>query len=396
MSKLQKTQRFFPSGWNGLLLHVRATVSGVICVPGSSNAVAKARGIRRILFVLVVFALLAESVALAGQANVFVYHRFNDSRYPSTNISLQDFRNHLELLRKHDFSVLTLGDIVARLQTGANLPERCAAITVDDAFHSFFTDGWPLLKEFGYPATLFVSTDSVGGGDYLSWQELKRLADDGVEIGNHSAAHTYMLDNFKRVDWHQEVKDDLERSQAAFFRNLGYSPSLFAYPYGEYSPELIDLVKQVGFVAAFGQQSGVIATGSDLYSLPRFPMGGDYTNLDGFRSKLFMKHLPLEVVSPKSPVIIEENPPRLTFYLKESDALEGTLKCFVAGQTKCQLNILNKDISLYEVRAESPLKGRRSKYTLTASDSSGRTWFWFSQLWVAPRLGAVSDNSVAR
>nr|NIP49935.1 polysaccharide deacetylase family protein [Gammaproteobacteria bacterium]NIV70845.1 polysaccharide deacetylase family protein [Phycisphaerae bacterium]NIY20383.1 polysaccharide deacetylase family protein [Gammaproteobacteria bacterium] len=267
-------------------------------------------------------------------------------------------------MREHDFSVLTLGEIVERLQTGENLPERCAAITVDDAFRTFLTDGWPLLKEFGYPATLFVSTDSVGGGDYLSWQELKRLADEGVEIGNHSAAHAYMLDNFKRIDWRQEVKGDLERSQAAFIRNIGYSPSLFAYPYGEYSPELIDLVKQAGFIAAFGQQSGVIASGSDLYSLPRFPMGAGYTNLDGFRSKLFMKHLPVVVVTPKSPLITEENPPKLKFYLKESNASEGTLQCFVAGQAECQLNVLDKNIPVYEVRAESPLRGRRGKYTL--------------------------------
>ena len=132
-----------------------------------------------------------QQVVFAGQANVFIYHRFDDSVYPSTNISSREFQSHLEILHQQDFTVLTLGQILDKIKHGESLPERCAAITVDDAYRSFLTSGWPLLKSFGFPATLFVSTDTVGGGEHLDWQELKTLRNEGVEIGNHTASHAF-------------------------------------------------------------------------------------------------------------------------------------------------------------------------------------------------------------
>lgn len=399
MLRQQIALRFCRNGLNGPLLHVQGTVSDATC--GQKSSSRTARTTLRSPFVLILALFLVASVSLgstasANQANAFVYHRFDDSRYPSTNISMQDFRTHLELIQEKGFKVLTLGEIVRRLKSGIELPERCAAITVDDAYRTFLTNGWPLLKEYGFPATLFVSTDSVGGGDYLDWQELQRLAAEGVEIGNHSAGHAYLLDHYNQAGWVQWVKDDLERSQHAFRENLGASPSLFAYPYGEYSPELVELVKQAGFVAAFGQQSGVISAGQDLFTLPRFPMGAGFVSLDSFRSKLFIKHLPVETVDPKSPVLKSENPPRLKFYLNSEEVSKATLNCYIPGQKECRVEVVDDAAGLYKVQAEQPIKERRSKYTVTASDSRGQTWFWFSQLWVLPEVGPMTDNPVSR
>lgn len=334
--------------------------------------------------------------SFAGQANAFVYHRFNDPRYPSTNISGADFRAHLETLRARDFTVLRLGEVVERLIKGTGLPERCAVITVDDAYRSFFTDGWPLLREYGYPATLFVSTDSVGAGDFLTWEELRRLREEGVELGNHSAAHRYLLDGHEDPAWAETVRDDLARSLAAFRQNLAMVPALFAYPYGEYSRALAELVRASGFVAAFGQQSGVIAAGQDLFALPRFPVGGSYAALDGFRSKLFMKTLPVTSVSPEDTIILEDNPPELMFYLNSDDVAEATLRCFVSTQAECRVDRREGGRGWYRVVASAPLSGRRNKYTVTASDARGRTWFWYSQLWILPEHGPVADDPVAR
>jgi peptidoglycan/xylan/chitin deacetylase (PgdA/CDA1 family) len=339
------------------------------------------------------------TVVCANQATAFVYHRFNESRYPTTSITSADFRSHLELLKQLNFEVLTLGQVVARLQTNTALPDRCAVITIDDAYRSFLTEAWPLLQEYGYPVTLFVSTDTVGGEDFLTWQEIAMLQSAGVEVGNHSAGHPYMLDRFKgesQSDWERRINGDLSRSRQAFLKHLGSAPVMFAYPYGEFSPELTSLIEKVGFVAAFGQQSGVIASGQDLFQLPRFPVAGRYALLDEFRNKLFLQNLPVEVPKLQSPVINSENPPTLRFYLKPGKYVADTLRCFVPGQNECMVRAIEGETDWYEVGALNPLGGRRSKYTLTASDASGRVWYWFSQLWVLPRVGAVSDNSVPR
>ncbi len=347
--------------------------------------------------ILFAFLFLHGHSAFAGQANVFVYHRFNDSRYPTTNISLQDFRSHLDLLHQQKFTVLKLGEVVDRLQKEEGLPERCAVITVDDAYHSFLTDGWPLLKQYDYPATLFVSTDTVGGGDYLSWQELKVLQDEGVEIGNHSAGHPYLLDRTiaeSDADWSARVLADIHRAQKSFEVHLGAPSKLFAFPYGEFSPELVSLVKKAGFIAAFGQQSGVITAGQGFFSLPRFPVGGGYASLSEFRSRLFMKSLSVRILSPNSTVIKDENPPKLRFYLNQEDVTNSSLRCFVPGQSNCLIRQVKGESGVYEVEALQPIVGRRSKYTLTASDVSGKSWYWFSQLWVRPSGGKVADHPV--
>jgi peptidoglycan/xylan/chitin deacetylase (PgdA/CDA1 family) len=332
-------------------------------------------------FLLLCFA----QIASAGQANVFVYHRFGDSRFPSTNISIENFQSHLEILQKRDFTVLTLGQILDRIKSGESLPQRCAAITVDDAYRSFLTNGWPLLKSFGFPATLFVSTDMVGGKDYLGWQELKNLRDEGVELGNHSASHAYLLDRVKGGDWQAGVLGDIERSQQAFARNLGFKPRFFAYPYGEFAPELVALVRQAGFDAAFGQQSGVLTPDQDHFRLPRFPTGGVYTKSEEFKAKLLMKHLPVKVISPASTLLDAENPPKLVFSLADGPYDKRTMRCYVPGQPECRVNRVPGEDNLYEVQANSPLAGRRSKYTITASGGSEGGWYWFSQLWVLPR-----------
>ena len=323
--------------------------------------------------------------ASADQANVFIYHRFDDSRFPSTNISGHDFQAHLEILHRQDFTVLSLGQIVDRMKRGESLPQRCAAITVDDAFRSFLTSGWPLIKRYGFPATLFVSTDLVGGGDYLDWQELKALHDEGVELGNHSASHAYLLDRSKDGNGQVRVGEDIARAQRAFESNLGFTPRLFAYPYGEFSPKLVELVRQAGFDAAVGQQSGVMTPEQDLFRLPRFPMGGGYATAGEFKEKLLMKHLPVEVVAPATTVVGADNPPKLVFSLADGPYDRRALRCYIPGQAECRVTAVAGQDGRFEIMADGPLTGRRSKYTITAPGHSGGEWYWFSQLWVLPR-----------
>lgn len=320
----------------------------------------------------------------ASQANVFVYHRFGDDRYPSTNVSLEDFRTHLEILKANDFQVLSLGEVIEKLDSDIELPNRCAVITVDDAYQSFMTNGWPLLKKYGFKATLFVSTDSVGYGSYLTWPQLRQLKQEGVEIGNHSASHPYLVNFLTEEDGFIKIKKELERSQAEFEVHLGFKPSLFAYPYGEFSQEIIDVVKEVGFMAAVGQQSGVITEGQSLFSLPRFPVGGIYSEPTEFRSKVFMRHLPIEVLEPANMVLEDSSPPELVFRLENGEYDKSTLRCFISGQSECVIKQNEHKPGTYTLQAHSRLESRRSKYTITASDPDGKRWFWYSHLWVLP------------
>jgi peptidoglycan/xylan/chitin deacetylase (PgdA/CDA1 family) len=330
--------------------------------------------------------LLPTIVPAADHATVFIYHRFGDSRYPSTNTSLADFRAHLNVLKTGGYTVLPLSDIVDRLRSGATLPERCVAITVDDAFRSFLRGAMPLLREYGYPATLFVNSGEMDGPDYLSWEELQRLPKENVEIGNHSAAHDYLLDRRRGESgtaWRERVKTAIKRAQEELTARTGQTPRLFAYPYGEFSSELIEVVRELGFVAAVGQQSGPVGRGQDLFALPRFPAAGSYGSSAEFRDRLRFRPLPLKVLSPIDTLVGVVNPPVWRVQLDHSSVEPGTLRCYVPGQPPAKVTGVEPATGIYEIKAVSALPSRRSKYTLTATDRKGN-WLWFSQLWVRP------------
>jgi peptidoglycan/xylan/chitin deacetylase (PgdA/CDA1 family) len=333
--------------------------------------------------------LLAAGVCRAGEVSAFVYHRFGDARYPSTNISIQTFSDQLAWLKANDYRVLPLGDIVRRLRAGQPLPERCVVLTVDDAFRTFLTGAMPLLRHYGYPVTLFVSTDSVGGEDYLSWEDLRKLAREGVEIGSHTASHAYLVDRRKgetKKAWLSRVRGDILKAQEVLKKELGKAPALFAYPYGEYSPEIVEEVRDLGFAGAVGQQSGVIYQGSDLFLLPRFPMGGPYGTLRGFKEKAAMRALSLRVLSPESPIVnSKDNPPALVVKIDCPGADLSRLRCFVSGRAESAIKADPEVPGKFLVQATQPLTGRRSKYTLTAPALHGRSWYWFSQLWIRPK-----------
>jgi peptidoglycan/xylan/chitin deacetylase (PgdA/CDA1 family) len=279
-----------------------------------------------------------------------------------------------------------LGDIVDHLRQGHPLPPRCAAITVDDAYHSFLSGAMPLLRRYGYPATLFVNTDSVGGREFLSWDELRTLAAEGIEIGNHSASHLYLLDRAQNESvemWRERIGKDLSRAREALNRELGEQERLLAYPYGEYSAEVAELVRDLGFSGAAAQHSGVISSATDLFALPRFPMGGIYVALSQFREKLAMKALEVRVIEPSDP-LASENPPLMVVDILSRNVDLSRLRCFVPGQSECPVQADAAVTGRYHVRAQQPLSGRRSKYTLTAPGQQ-EGWFWFSQLWIYPQ-----------
>ncbi|NOQ51571.1 MAG: polysaccharide deacetylase family protein, partial [Desulfuromonadaceae bacterium] len=107
--------------------------------------------------------------AVAGQVNAFVYHRFDETKYPSTNISSAVFAEQLACLQRQNYTVLSIGEVVRRLRSGENLPAKGAVLTVDDAYSSFADVAMPIVRQYGFPISLFVNTDAVGSRGYLDW-----------------------------------------------------------------------------------------------------------------------------------------------------------------------------------------------------------------------------------
>jgi peptidoglycan/xylan/chitin deacetylase (PgdA/CDA1 family) len=262
--------------------------------------------------------------------------------------------------------------------------KKTAVITVDDGYKGFLTYALPLLKKYNLGATLFINTKTVGGGDYMTWDELKDVVNYNIEIGNHTHSHDYFL-GLPESSRYKTFKDEIELSQSTIKKNLDLEPIVFSYPYGEFDVEMKKIVKQAGFVAAAAQNSGVISAGSDVFQCPRFPISEAYASQKQFAEKASMHALEISDRSPEGFVLGEDNPPAVTLTLARGDLNLNELQCFVQGGD-CELQVLkttDENITVL-LRARRPLWARRrTLYTLTVRDKRGQ-WYWFSHLWINP------------
>ena len=181
-----------------------------------------------------------------------MYHRFNEDRYPSTNIKMDVFKQQVEIIKKFNYSFYDPKNLEENFHT--TKIEKKILITIDDAFSSFYEFAWPYLKEEKIPFILFVSTETVGKNGYMTWSQIKTLERENiVYIGNHSHSHNYLVD-LKNDDF----INDINTSSSIFKKNLGYNPIFFFFFFGEYSNFIRDtntsnitFIKNLGYKPIF-------------------------------------------------------------------------------------------------------------------------------------------------
>ena len=320
------------------------------------------------------------SHAMAGEpgASAVMYHRFGENDYPSTNIKIEQFEQHLQELKTGGYNVVALDEIIAAIRSGSDLPEKTTAITIDDAYLSVYSEAFPRLKKYGFPFTLFVATDAVDRADsgdykrYMTWAQLKEVAMHPLAtIASQSASHLHMIDSTDLVN-----RRDLERSQTRFENMLGMKPNIIAYPYGEFSSNVISIVRDMGFIAGFGQHSGAFGPGDNIYALPRFAMNEDYGDIARFKTAASAMPIVVEDMTPDDTLIAGgDNPPALGFSLLNGP--KGGLNCFSSHEGKLKTERLGE--SRIEVRMEQPMPKGRTRLNCTAPGPDGR-WYWMGRL----------------
>ena len=279
-----------------------------------------------------------------------MYHRFEENKYPSTNIKIADFKSHLEILRESNIKFINPKDFEKEIND--NKKQRKLLLTIDDGFLSFYNNAWPLLKKNKIPFILFVSTREVGAFNYMSWDQIKEISKENfVEIGNHSHTHEYLVDETDEI-----IEADIQKSINIFKEKLGKNSEFFSYPFGEYSENFKYIIKKLGFKYAFGQHSGVIDETKNLYELPRFPINEKYGELKRFTS--LTKTLPFKykkILPEEKYLINSKNPPEVKIE-------------FYEGIKNLQL------VNCYSNEAEKFI-GERGRINCSLRDPSG-FWRW--------------------
>ena len=318
----------------------------------------------------------------AKSAPVLMYHRFAEPEHPSTNIRIDQFEAHIQELKDGPYTVVPLADVVAAMTGGKPLPDRAVAITIDDAYLSVYTEAWPRLRAAGFPFTVFVATGPVEAKlpGFMTWDQIREMRQSGAAIAAHTHSHLHMADANPARN-----RKEIERSGRILRRELGAVPKIFAYPFGESSSAIVDLVREHGYTAAFGQHSGVAFHGLDRFYLPRFALNETYGGLDRFR--LVANALPLSAdgVTPGDPLLSSaNNPPAFGFTVRKQVRGLSRIACYHSQSGQASIERLGQ--GRIEVRFPAAFGVGRSRVNCTMPGPEGR-WRWLGMQFYVSRRG---------
>ncbi len=300
-----------------------------------------------------------------------MYHRFNESKYPSTNIQLDVFKEQLRIIEESGLKFIHPKDFEKSLSS--NKQERKILLTIDDGLLSFYENAWPILKKRKIPFILFVNTREVGSFNYMNWEQINELYNnDNIEIGNHSHSHEYLVNENPEI-----IKKDILKSIGIFKSKLGNNSSFFSYPFGEYSLEFKKIIKDLGFKYAFGQHSGVIDETKDLWELPRFPINEKYGEIARF--KTLVKTLPLKykAIYPEERYLLQaKNPPNVRIEFYEDVKNFKQITCFSNEGNKWRNSkIYFKKNRTLEIKISEKFIGERGRINCSLKEKNG-FWRW--------------------
>lgn len=330
-----------------------------------------------LLFVLLLWQLPASAAVM------LIYHHVAEDTPRVSSVTPAEFREHLSYLRDNNFQVIGLDVLLDQLKNGKPIADNAVVITFDDSYENNFTTAHPILQEFGYPYTIFISPGAIDDrvGPVLSWQQVKQMAADGVLVANHAMWHEHMArpeQGESEAAWLKRMQQSILQAEQRIKEETGQSHQWLAYPYGEFSDALENLVSELGFIG-IGQQSGAIGPLTKLTRIPRYPAAGQYADLKDLSQKFRTLAFPITGYLAANQVI-SSNPPVLRLELKIEDFRPEQLRCY-AGSEVLEPSWLNA--TTFEVKASKPLNRGRSRYNCTAPSISKRGYFyWYSQPWL--------------
>lgn len=220
--------------------------------------------------------------------SVLCYHRFGKAG-SRLNVTAAAFEAQMDYLARNGYTVVPMQQLAGFLEGRTALPPKTVVITIDDGYKSTFEIAWPILRKFGFPATVYLYSDFVGAGDALSWGQMKEMTTAGlIDIQPHSKTHanlTLRLPGETEARYRERIRREVDAPVAAIKDKLAVTSFSYAYPYGDVNDYVVELL------AKQKVNHGVTVTpgGNAFYAYPfmlRRSMVFGNDDLDAFRAKL--------------------------------------------------------------------------------------------------------------
>lgn len=287
---------------------------------------------------------------LSANAHVFVYHRFGDSKHPSTNTTLEELEKEFKYFKDNGYKVVKLSQIIEKVKNKEKVPDNWIALTIDDSYKSFYQNGLEIFKKYNYPFSLYVYVKATQNqyGDFMTWEEIKEASKYG-EIGLHSYNHPHLTHLNE-----EEIYKDTKKAYEIFEEKLGFKPKSYAYPYGEYDNKVQNEIKKFNFDSILNQSAGTVNETSNVYDINRIALVGE-VNL---KQKLKYKTLDVTWIEPqKFPQdgILKEVKAKVDPKIKE-------IKLYITGLGWKDIKVNN---GIIDIKLNEHLKNSRTRVALS-------------------------------
>lgn len=294
------------------------------------------------------------------------YHEFSETG-PCTEMRLDanTFRKQLQAIKDNGIKVISLEDFIAWKAGTKSIPERSILITIDDGWKSVYAVAYPLLKEFGYPFTLFLYTNYVdGGGKALSSEMIKDMLANGASIGSHSASHP-LPSVVKRKQlsgaevYQQYLQSEIGGSKKFLEEKFGKTITTYAYPGGYNTPAMHQVGHEHGYKYFFTVLPAKVSKDTPNDKLPRYIILG--THLVSFdqatsfpatsNASALLSAIPKTTphpVSPQAAAIISERLPLINADLSgisDLDPASLTMRVSSFGQVPAKFDADSKQFA---------------------------------------------------
>ena len=279
---------------------------------------------------------------------ILTYHNFTKDESSSYRINIIEFEKQMNYLAAHNYSVISLSELLKGLRD-SQLPPKPVVITIDDGFKSTYTLAYPVLKEYNFPATLFLYTNFIEKNNFsLTWEEIREMTKNNIEIGSHTLSHCNLLRYKKNEDYDTyitRVKKEIFLSKEILESKIEGKVKFFAYPYGVYGSIIKNLVTQAGYEGILNANSMNNTLNTNSWSLNRQIIYGN-NSFNSFVRILNQRPLITSKIFPADGTVSTNQYIKIGALLDDDNINEKTLSMKLGGaKVKFDFNPENKEIS---------------------------------------------------
>lgn len=231
-----------------------------------------------------------KGITAAGYQTVPIlcYHRVGSRASPMV-MTPSTFAAQMDYLARNNYQVIRLGTLVDFLAGKGQLPDRAVVITFDDGHISSYQHAYPVLKKYGFPATYFLYTDFLDGGDALRWSQIAEMAQSGlIDFQAHSKTHANLvlrLPGETEQRYRERLDTEIRVPRDLIQRRLPGKVTHYAYPYGDANQLVLESLGRSGYELGLTVNAG----GNPFYAHPlmlrRTMIFGD-ASLETFKAAL--------------------------------------------------------------------------------------------------------------